>query len=260
MTSRPDEGLAGGPLVVRWLSVFADVPAESIEAALRYWQHVSGHPVGEPQGRRGEFIPLVPVEADRFVWLQPVGRPDGGWHLELHVDDVAAATAVAVALGARIERADHELATLVSPAGQRFCLVEESASGRRTQEPTLWPGGQRSVLDQICFDIPADRFDEECDFWSVLTGWPRTHGDLGEFDRLTVPAGLPVRVLLQSLGEDDTGGTRAHLDMGSDDRAAETDRHVALGGVVINPAEHWTTLRDPAGLVYCITDRRPGRR
>lgn len=43
-------------------------------------------------------------------------------------------------------------------------------------------------------------------------------------------------------------------------RAAETDRHVALGGVVINPAEHWTTLRDPAGLVYCITERRPRRR
>jgi len=30
-----------------------------------------------------------------------------------------------------------------------------------------------------------------------------------------------------------------------------------LGAEVVRVAEHWTTLRDPAGLLYCITDRDP---
>jgi hypothetical protein len=40
-----------------------------------------------------------------------------------------------------------------------------------------------------------------------------------------------------------------------DDRDAETARHEAFGGDVRLRAEHWTTLRDPAGFTYCITDR-----
>ena len=70
-----------------------------------------------------------------------------------------------------------------------------------------------------------------------------------------MPTRLPVRILLQRLGGDDEGDIRAHLDMSCDDRAAETKRHEQLGGVVERRAERWTTLRDPVGLTYCITDR-----
>jgi hypothetical protein len=47
----------------------------------------------------------------------------------------------------------------------------------------------------------------------------------------------------------------AHLDLSVDDVAAEVVRHTALGATVIRDADWWTTLRDPAGLVYCVTPR-----
>ena len=49
----------------------------------------------------------------------------------------------------------------------------------------------------------------------------------------------------------------AHLDLGTPDREAETQRHVALGATVLAREEFWTALADPAGLPYCITDRDP---
>ena len=52
---------------------------------------------------------------------------------------------------------------------------------------------------------------------------------------------------------------RMHLDLASADRAAEVERHVALGGRVVRTTEDWTTLLDPSGRAYCVTDRDPVR-
>ena len=49
----------------------------------------------------------------------------------------------------------------------------------------------------------------------------------------------------------------AHLDLGTTDRVAETERHLALGARIVAEVEFWTVLADPAGLAYCITDRDP---
>jgi hypothetical protein len=127
--------------------------------------------------------------------------------------------------------------------------------------PAAWPGG-RSIADQLCFDIPAADFDAECSFWSALTGWPRIVRDSGhdEFERLAVPEPLPVEFLFQRLGAGDIDGSRAHADLSSDDRDAEVERHAQLGATTIRRTSGWTTLRDPAGLIYCVTDRPPGER
>ena len=66
----------------------------------------------------------------------------------------------------------------------------------------------------------------------------------------------PLDVLLQRLDHED-GPTSAHLDLGTTDRDAETERHVALGASIVAEEEFWTVLADPAGLPYCITDRDP---
>ena len=55
--------------------------------------------------------------------------------------------------------------------------------------------------------------------------------------------------------EDD--GCRAHLDFACDDMVAERWRHEALGATFVRSTTNWTTLRDPAGLEYCITRRNP---
>ncbi|MDP3893741.1 VOC family protein, partial [Nocardioides sp.] len=114
------------------------------------------------------------------------------------------------------------------------------------------------IVDQVCLDIPATGFDAECRFWADLTGWELS-GSPGfpEFARLARPAGVTVRFLLQRLGES-SGPVRAHLDLASSGRAEETLRHARLGATVEREHDHWTVLRDPAGMTYCITDRDPG--
>ena len=246
------------PVPVRWQSLFADVPSAGLGRALDFWSAVSGASDGDPRGDRGQYHPLVPPAGDPHLWVQEVGRAAGGWHLDLHVDDVPAAAATAAARGARVVRRVDGLVTLESPAGLPFCLVQEDVGRPRQRAAAAeWPGGLHSAIDQICLDIPAAAFDDELEFWARLTGWPPTSSDLGEFRRLDVPAALPVRVLLQRLGDDDAGGIRAHADLSADDRVAEVTRHEALGAAVQLVAEHWTTLCDPAGLVYCVTDRTP---
>ncbi|MGL5910814.1 MAG: VOC family protein, partial [Phycicoccus sp.] len=70
------------------------------------------------------------------------------------------------------------------------------------------------------------------------------------------PRRIPFRLLLQRL--DDAGGTvRAHVDLACTDRVASTVRHLALGARVLREREFWTVLSDPAGRVYCLTDRDP---
>lgn len=59
---------------------------------------------------------------------------------------------------------------------------------------------------------------------------------------------------MQHLG---SGPARVHLDLATDDRDAEVDRHQALGAEPVRRTQWWTTLVDPAGLAYCVTARDP---
>jgi glyoxalase superfamily protein len=43
-----------------------------------------------------------------------------------------------------------------------------------------------------------------------------------------------------------------HIDIHATDRSAEVARLVGLGATVVHIAERWTTMRDPAGLVFCV--------
>ena len=240
------------------MTAFADVPAERLTAAREFWSTVSGASVGAATGGRGEFVPLEPPDGDSYLWLQRVDRPEPGWHVDLHVGDLADGVRHAVSLGAAVTDERPSLAVLTTPAGQPFCLAGEPGA-RRRPEPYQWPDGHHSLVDQICLDIPAPAFDRDLQFWAELTGWDRRHGTVPEFEHLIRPQTVPLRLLLQRLGPDDADGARAHLDLSSNDVPAEQARHLALGAVVVRVTDHWITLRDPAGLIYCITNRQPGR-
>jgi predicted enzyme related to lactoylglutathione lyase len=244
-------------LEISWLSVFADVPATRFAAACRFWAAISATKAGAPAGDDAEFTPLLPSDGDAFLWLQRVNPDHDGWHPDLHVPDVLAAARRAVSRGARVVREAPDLVVLETPAGQPFCLVaDDRRSPRRRAPAPEWTAG-RSLADQLCLDIPATRYDAETRFWADLTGWPYCSTDAPEFSRLNPPARLPVQFLLQRLG-DDPAVARAHLDMSADDRDAEVSRHQRSGATLVRICEGWTTLRDPAGLVYCVTRRRPG--
>lgn len=241
-------------VTVFWLTAFLDTEASDAPAVEAYWSAVTGWPASEHRGESDEFATLEPPDGDGPLKLQVVGSaPPNGMHLDVHTDDLDGLLVHVVRMGADVRDTGLGYATGHSPGGLTFCLVDHETDGR--PGPVTWPGGS-SLVDQVCLDIPRMRFDTEARFWSSLTGWPRVEGVSAEFDRLQPPAGQPLRVLLQRLDEED-GPVRMHLDLASENRDTEVERHLALGGRVVRTTEEWTTLLDPSGRAYCVTDRDP---
>ncbi|MDI6105074.1 VOC family protein [Actinoplanes sp. NEAU-A12] len=218
-----------------------------------FWQAVTGWGLSARRGG-GAFATLLPGDGDACLRVQVVGDSPARAHLDLHVDDVAAAAAEVAALGATLVAAEDGLVVSRSPAGIVFCLVRWGGE-RRRPAPVRWPGGQSSVVDQLCLDLPGAVHDREAGFWAAVTGWERRSSDLPEFSWLERPAGLGLRLLLQRTGGEVAG---VHVDLACDDVDAEVERHVGWGAVVVRrvPGD-WTTLRDPAGREYCVTGRSP---
>ncbi|HYH34751.1 MAG TPA: VOC family protein [Nocardioides sp.] len=238
-----------------WISAFVDLSPDSFDDELAFWTAVTGWEVSPVRGAAGEFVTLLPPAGGDHLRVQRLASGRPRIHLDLHVASPRQAADRAVDLGAR-EVADLGHVVLASPGGFPFCLVGHPAS--QPAPSTEWPGGHRSTVDQVCLDIPAELFDRELRFWRELTGRELSDRTGGEFRRLPAPPHEPLQLLLQRLGEP-LGEVRAHLDLATTDRTAETERHVALGARVVAPYEGWTVLTDPAGSAYCITDRVPSR-
>ncbi|GEN79773.1 VOC family protein [Actinotalea fermentans] len=244
--------------MITWLTAFLDSPADVWDVSRRFWTGVTGYGLSAARGEHGDFQTLIPPGGDGFLRVQRLH--DGGprVHLDLHVADVRAAAEAAVALGAREVAASGHV-VMSSPGGLPFCFVREGE--RRRPAPARWttPDGRdhASLVDQVALDVPAAAWDAEVAFWVALTGWEMTSSAPGsEFAPLRRPADQPLRLLPHRLGEP-TGPVRAHLDLASTDRAAETDRHVALGAGVEQVRDAWTVLVAPDARRYCITDRDP---
>lgn len=227
-----------------WVTAFFDLAPDVHADGAAFWRAVTGYDLSPTRGGRDEFATLVPADGDAYLKVQRVSTSstaEGGStnegsriHLDLHEDR------------------DEDFDVHTSPAGLTYCRVGHRAAHVPT--PASWPGG-RSRVDQVCLDLPPSVFEQECAFWEQLTGWSPTRTGSPEFRRLD-GAGMPLRMLLQRL--DDEGPARIHLDLSADDREAEVARHLELGAIYVHPGRGWTTLRDPAGLEYCVTDRSPG--
>lgn len=244
--------------MIAWTTAFLDGPADGWSATLRFWQAVTGTTLSPFRGPDEEFVTLLPPEGDAYLRAQRTRAGRVGVHLDLHVPDVRAAADEAVALGAR-EIAASGHVVLSSPGGAPFCLVRPQDV--RRPAPLRWrsPDGSEhaSLVDQYTIDVPAAHWVVERRFWAALTGWPQepVTGDPALVPLLR-PSGTPLRLMLQRL--DDPGGpVRAHLDLATTDRTAETDRHVKMGARVEAVRARWTVLVDPAGRRYCLTDRDP---
>jgi hypothetical protein len=241
---------------VRWLTAFLDTPRSEATDPIPFWAQLTGAELSAPHGERGEFATLQPPGGDAYLWAQRIEAGEPGTHLDLHVPDVRAAPAEAVAAGAE-HLADHDdVIVLRSPAGLVFCLAEQQDE-RTRPAPLTWPNGASSQLDQICLDVPVAEFDAELAWWGRLTGW-RPYADANsEFGRLDPPDSIALRLLVQRIDE---GSAHMHLDFASSDRSLEVDRHRALGATLVVRRDGWTVLRDPVGREYCVTDRDPGTR
>lgn len=236
-----------------WLTIFLDLADAEHTAGLVLWRAITGYHLSPERGEDGEFATLVPPSGDDHLRIQRLRDAPSRVHLDLHVADLDSAIAQAEEFGAELlARPGH--AVLCSPGGFLFCFVRSAAS--EPSPPAVWPDGHRSRVDQLCLDIPPAAYDEECRFWSGLTGWGLQRRNGSEFSRLDVPSAIPVRLLLQRLDEG-TGPVRAHLDLATDNRAAEVRRLGDHGIEPVGGGPTWTTLRPKVGPALCVTDRDP---
>jgi hypothetical protein len=241
------------------LTAFLDHPDGGFEAAADFWSTVTGWPRSPVRGEHGQFLSLVPPTGTDYLRLQRLAEGEPRVHVDVHVTETAPAVAEAERLGATVVDTPYDDVTILrSPGGFVFCIVPGRPGER--PEPTTWPGGRTSYVDQVCLDIPPSRYDAELDFWAEITGWRRRDPRPGsEFGRLTPGSGQPLQLLLQRL-DDEQDAVTAHLDWAASDHEAELERHVAAGAEVQGRFEGWTVLRDPAGMTYCVTRRKPGDR
>ncbi|GAA3533570.1 VOC family protein [Nocardioides daeguensis] len=238
-----------------WITAFLDSAPEHHQETVGFWQEATGYAVSPPRGAHDEFASLLPPDGGPYLKVQRRHAGADRIHLDLHVTDPLAAADAARVAGATIV-ADRGYVVMASPAGFVFCLVDHAAS--RVPAATVHAHGSASRVVQVAIDVPRAAYDRELAFWHAVTRWEQRPSSVTEdFTFLFPPAGQPLRLMLQRLGADDTGEVRAHLDWGTTDRAAETERHLELGSRVLAQHQHWTVLADPNGRAYCLTDAAP---
>ena len=236
------------------MTAFVDLPDDRFDLGVSFWMNVTQAGLSAPRGADGQFATLVPPDGDPYVRVQRTGAGPR-IHLDLHVEYVAKARETAEHLGATVDL-DLGYVVMTSPSGMPFCIVSHHGE---TTRPAPVTGGREHRLDQVCIDVPAPLFERETDFWHALTGWHLHRGQLEEFALLSQPSNLPLRLVLQRLGGDDAAGAaRAHLDIACG-HGVEAVRqvHERFGAEFVARGLRWTTMRDPAGLLYCLTQRDP---
>ena len=229
-----------------WIQVFLDTSVDSFEEAVAFWSAVTGWRTSERRGEDGQFLTLLPPAGSAYVKMQAVDGPPG-LHLDLDSADRPATVERARGLGATTAWTYHDVEVMRSPGGFTFCQTLVAG------EPALVRDGT-TILDQVCLDIPSSSWESEVAFWRDLTGRELQEATAPGFARLL--AVDQPRILLQRLDEAD-GPVRAHPDLATADRAADTDEHVRLGARVVGVHGYWTVLTAPGGQVYCLTDRDP---
>lgn len=239
---------------VRWVWLFLDLPERDFDTSVEFWRQVTRSQLSPWRGEHGEFATFLPPEGDPWLKVQRVGGP-GGIHLDLDVDEpLQEAAARAVSLGATVVGDLGGVIICRSPGGFVFCLTGWSPEHHERGQVRA---GAESLVDQVCLDAPSSRYAAELTFWSALTGWAVDDPDPDdEFARLAWADGIPVRFLVQRLGEAE-GTVRGHADLSAVDPAAEVERHRGLGAAVEGPGDGWTVMQGPAGHRYCVTERDP---
>jgi hypothetical protein len=112
-----------------------------------------------------------------------------------------------------------------------------------------------SRLSKIVIDVPPADHDRELQFWGAAIGQPLTRsGGYPEYHGAAL-RGQDIGLLIQRLGD---GPGRVHVDIHTDDLAAEVARLEGLGAERVGQAHSWWIMRDPAGLLFCVIPEPAG--
>lgn len=241
---------------IKWLNAVIDLPSHGFDRVSDFWVEVTATTRGDIHPDHQEFIHLTPESGDMYLELQRLDHGPANVHLDLVVerDQIGPATEEAVEAGATVVATPGH-SVLTTPGGVRFCIVPWSGE---SEQAAVIDVARPHAVDQLCIDVPHDSYEDDSAFWARITGWQPNAPQLPEFRSFAQPASMPIRILLQQLGRDDTAGPRCHLDISSGEHVESVvERHEAAGGVVVERFRYWTMMSDPIGMTYCITSRRP---
>lgn len=114
-----------------------------------------------------------------------------------------------------------------------------------------------SRLCAILVDCKTSDIDAAADFWARALGRAvdsKHPGTRGPYRMLATPPDEPI-VQIQRVDHD----SRAHLDIETDDIAAEVERLEKLGATIVNRLERWVVMEAPTGHRFCVVRvQRPG--
>jgi hypothetical protein len=106
----------------------------------------------------------------------------------------------------------------------------------------------RSRLSTLLIDVPSHRASDAAAFWSAALGVPANPVP-GEAQFTSLPGAFPGLVTAIQAVDDEP---RYHVDIETDDVAAETARLVALGAVELRRWLDCRILRAPGGHLLCV--------
>ena len=114
-----------------------------------------------------------------------------------------------------------------------------------------------SRLCAVLIDCNTPDVDEAAAFWGAALGRAidRKHpGTRGNYRMLETPPDEPI-VQVQRVGHE----SRVHVDIETDDIAAEVARLEKLGAQVVDRLERWVVMQAPTGQRFCVVRvQRPG--
>ena len=108
----------------------------------------------------------------------------------------------------------------------------------------------RSRINGILIDCKVDDIGEAARFWAGALGRevdPDHPGTRGNYVMLETPPD-EISVQIQRVEHE----SRVHIDIETDDIAAEVERLEKLGATVDRRMERWVVMRAPSGQRFCI--------
>ena len=111
----------------------------------------------------------------------------------------------------------------------------------------------RSRIGIVLIDHPAEHYDECLAFWAGVQG----ERPIPDADGRYAAVG-EVGTLSLELQRLDSGPSRVHLDIETDDVEAEVARLEGLGARVVERRDGYAVLADPGGVVFCVVQVQTG--
>src|SRR5271156_6406867 len=108
----------------------------------------------------------------------------------------------------------------------------------------------RSRINGLLIDCKTDDIDAAAEFWAAALGRPvdmKHPGTRGNYRMLETPPD-ELSVQIQRVDHE----SRVHIDIETDDIAAEVARLEKLGAKVDERKERWVIMRAPTGQRFCI--------